>query len=121
MTATAKLVSELDQSVITQVTMRLNPILMMKDYQALAGKMGYKYYEIKAFGLERNPTAAVLESWWSQKGDRSVNALIKILESIERYDVTELLEHHRYVGMLYQITDKQCKKLGLGLGYPQLR
>lgn len=61
-----------------------------KDFRGLAKLMGYTEDEIEEFDLVNNPTCTNLVDWRSQK-KRTVDELIRLLKSIKRCDVIQIL------------------------------
>ena len=67
-----RLVSSLDGDVLSQLSMKLNPRMLLKDYQTLAGKLKYTYEYIRNFALwpHSGLTAALVvnETWKRENG-----------------------------------------------------
>ena len=93
-----RLVSSLDGDVLSQLSMKLNPRMLLKDYQTLAGKLKYTYEYIRNFALDSDPTLALLQHWWSMKrgNEKTVSVLIGLLSDMERDDAVELLRPYEY-------------------------
>lgn len=77
--------------------MMMNPPLHRKDYRALAGKLDYSWYHVKDLDRQPNPTATLLEKWWSDGRGRTVTDLIELFKKVDRFDVIEELETHEFV------------------------
>ena len=84
-------ISGLNATVYETICKELNKPIDDKDYQALAGQLGYTAGELKTFQLQRDPADALL-SHWATKSDNDVNKLIKILKKMERPDLVKVLE-----------------------------
>ncbi len=93
-----RLVSSLDGEVLERLSMKLNPRMLMKDYQSLAGRLKYTYEYIRNFARERDPTLALLQHWWSSKRGRekTVTVLIDFLSDMERDDCVDLLQPYEF-------------------------
>ena len=93
-----RLVSSLDGEVLERLSMKLNPRMLLKDYQSLAGRLKYTYEFIRNFARERDPTLALLQHWWSSKRGRekTVGVLIELLSDMERDDCVDLLRPYEF-------------------------
>ena len=93
-----RLVSSLDGEVLERLSMKLNPRMLLKDYQSLAGRLKYTYEYIRNFDRERNPTLALLQHWWSSKRgkEKTVSVLIEHLSEMERDDCVDLLRPYEF-------------------------
>lgn len=93
-----RLVSSLDGEVLERLSMKLNPRMLMKDYQSLAGRLKYTYEYIRNFARERDPTLTLLQHWWSSKRgkEKTVSVLIEHLSDMERDDAVDLLRPYEY-------------------------
>lgn len=93
-----RLVSSLDGEVLERLSMKLNPRMLLKDYQSLAGRFKYTYEYIRNFARERDPTLALLQHWWSSKRGRekTVSVLIEQLSDMERDDCVDLLRPYEF-------------------------
>ncbi|XP_028399837.1 uncharacterized protein LOC114523172 isoform X2 [Dendronephthya gigantea] len=93
-----RLVSSLDGEILERLSMKLNPRMLMKDYQSLAGRFKYTYEYIRNFARERDPTLALLQHWWSSKRGRekTVTVLIEHLSDMERDDCVDLLRPYEF-------------------------
>lgn len=93
-----RLVSSLDGEVLVRLSMKLNPKMLLKDYQTLAGKLKYTYEYIRNFARDSDPTLALLQHWWSNKrgNEKTVSVLIGLLSDMERDDAVELLRPYEY-------------------------
>ncbi len=90
-------VSELDHAVLKKFSILMNPRMVVgSDWMSMAGAFGLTYQEILNYDRQIDPTLAVLKDWWAEDGDRTVTALIKILESIKRFDAVKLLRPHEF-------------------------
>lgn len=103
-----RLVSSLDGEILERLSMKLNPRMLLKDYQSLAGKLRYTYEYIRNFARERDPTLALLQHWWSsQRGkEKTVTVLMELLSDMERDDCVELLRPHEFYS---KCTDSWCQ------------
>jgi hypothetical protein len=95
-----RLVSSLDGEVLERLSMKLNPRMLLKDYQSLAGRLKYTYEFIRNFARERDPTLALLQHWWSSKRgkEKTVSVLIDFLSDMERDDCVDLLRPYEFYG-----------------------
>ena len=93
-----RLVSSLDGEVLERLSMKLNPRMLLKDYQSLAGRLKYTYEFIRNFARERDPTLALLQHWWSSKRgkEKTVTVLIELLSDMERDDCVDLLRPYEF-------------------------
>ena len=93
-----RLVSSLDGEVLERLSMKLNPRMLLKDYQSLAGRLKYTYEYIRNFDRERDPTLALLQHWWSSKRgkEKTVTVLIEQLSEMERDDCVDLLRPYEF-------------------------
>lgn len=78
--------------------MKLNPRMLLKDYQSLAGRLKYTYEYIRNFARERDPTLALLQHWWSSKRgkEKTVTILLELLSDMERDDCVDLLRPYEF-------------------------
>ncbi|XP_033098156.1 myeloid differentiation primary response protein MyD88-like [Anneissia japonica] len=80
----------------TQMSLLLNiPLTLNNDWKMLAGELGFEYVEIENFGLQKDPTGAMI-SQWSTKGDSSLAGLMDALTLIDRLDVINCVK--KFVG-----------------------
>ena len=56
---------DLPADILSELSMILNPPLIGKDYKYLAGKMGKSFQIVRWLEMQRDPTASLLEHWWS--------------------------------------------------------
>ncbi|XP_046859953.1 uncharacterized protein LOC124453229 isoform X2 [Xenia sp. Carnegie-2017] len=93
-----RLACTLDGDVLEKLSMKLNPRMLMKDYQSLAGRFKYTYDYILNFARERDPTLALLNHWWTAKRgkEKTVSVLIEHLSAMERDDCVELLQPYEF-------------------------
>ena len=82
---------ELPQSVMQLIYGELNTNTYGKNYEALAGWFDFTNDQFKHFKLEKNPTAAILDSW----GMKSENTVPKFLEILEQNEMTNLVDEIR--------------------------
>ena len=96
--------------------MKLNPRMLLKDYQSLAGRLKYTYEFIRNFARERDPTLALLQHWWSSSRgkEKTVTVLIEHLSDMQRDDCVDLLRpyefssKYRLCSNLYCVLNTQC-------------
>lgn len=122
-----RLVSSLDGEVLERLSMKLNPRMLLKDYQSLAGRLKYTYEYIRNFDRERNPTLALLQHWWSSKRgkEKTVTVLIEHLSEMERDDCVDLLRpyefysefEYRFFVVDFVLRFSTIKKLATFYGY----
>ncbi|CAB3989578.1 myeloid differentiation primary response 88, partial [Paramuricea clavata] len=92
-----RLASSLNVAVLEQLSMKLNPSMIMKDYRSLAGRLKYTTEYIQNFALERNPTLALLQNWWSSNPEtKTVAVLLNLLYCMERDDCVDLLRPYEF-------------------------
>ncbi len=94
------LVKDLQPDVLKELSLLLNPdMVVSKDWRSLASKFNMKYQHILNYERKSDPTAAVLNDWWSGPGDKTVTVLISMLRSMKRIDAVNLLKPHEFTGM----------------------
>ena len=79
---------DLLQSIKQRICFELDTGPIDKNDEALAGWLGFTANQVKHFKLEKNPTAAMLDSW----GSRSENTLHKFLRILETHGMTNLVD-----------------------------
>ena len=79
---------DLLQSIKQRICLELNAGPIDKNFEALAGWLGFTVDEFKPFKLEKNPTAAMLDSW----GMKSENTLREFLRILEKHGMTNLVD-----------------------------
>ena len=84
-------ICDLNTLVYNEVCTELNKSIPGKDYEALAGHMGYSAGKLKTFQSKENSSDALLSDWGT-KFDNDVKKLIVLLTKMERDDLIELLE-----------------------------
>lgn len=116
-------VEDLDVAILKQLSMHLNPRMMCGgDWRNLAGHFGMRYMQIVNIDeREKNPTLAILKDWWTEGGDRSVSALVRLMKEMKRADCVRLLEPFEYYGMVILfavvcIKERQLDQTGAGTG-----
>lgn len=107
-----RLACTLDGDVLEKLSMKLNPRMLMKDYQSLAGRFKYTYDYILNFARERDPTLALLNHWWTAKRgkEKTVSVLIEHLSAMERDDCVALLQPYEF----------HCKFIFINCSYFQI-
>ena len=71
--------------------MMLNEPVPGRDYEVLAGYLGYSAKQLSRFKQSKNPADAILFHWATQPGN-GLDRLIEILKKMKRHDVVETLE-----------------------------
>ena len=84
-------INELNVNVYQDVCRNLNIPNPGRDYETLAGNLGYIAVQVKQFQLKKNPADALLSHWGTKFGN-TVNKLIEILKDMENNVVAEKLE-----------------------------
>nr|XP_047139965.1 uncharacterized protein LOC100202539 isoform X5 [Hydra vulgaris] len=90
---------DLPADILAELSYILNPPLIGKDFRSLAEQMNQSFQVICWLEMQKNPTASLLELWWS--GSRTVDDLIVLLEKIHCFDAVKLLEPYRYIDEVY--------------------
>ena len=87
------LVNSLPASIYQDLGKLLNPAQQYKDWQTLAGKMGYTQTDIENWKLRSTNdfTETVLMDWCTRKPNATVRDLYKILVEIPREDAVSVL------------------------------
>ena len=76
------------QSIKQKICLVFNTGPINKDHEALAGWLEFTADHFRHFKLEKNPTAAMLDSW----GSRSENTIHKFLRILEEHGMTNLVD-----------------------------
>ena len=84
-------IRDLNALVYNEVCTELNKSIPGKDYEALAGHMGYNAGELKTFQLKEDPSNALLSDWGT-KSENDVNKLIVFLKKMGRGHLVGTLE-----------------------------
>ncbi|XP_047133654.1 uncharacterized protein LOC101236630 isoform X1 [Hydra vulgaris] len=87
---------DLPADILAELSFILNPPLIGKDFRNLAGKMKKSFQVVRWLEMQKDPTASLLEHWWSDNGSRTVEDLIVLLKEIQRFDAVKLLEPHTH-------------------------
>lgn len=69
----------------------LRPVRPERDWESLAGQMGFSYEEILNLRCDVDPVISIIRQWERQP-DATIDKLLSFLHEIERFDVIEDLQ-----------------------------
>ncbi|XP_065639754.1 uncharacterized protein LOC105847102 isoform X3 [Hydra vulgaris] len=82
---------DLPADILARLSFLLNSPLNGKDFKTLAEKMKKSFQFIHWLEMQKDPTASLLEHWWSDNRSRKVKDLVILLKEIQCFDAVKLL------------------------------